>query len=430
MDYDLIVKDVTIIHKNGTISGKTNIYIKNGRIEKVGPTEEGCATETVAGDGLFATPGFVNLHAHSPMNIFKGIAEDVTIEDWFNREIFPYESRLTGEDAYWGASLAIAEMIDNGVTAFADHYFFADQISAAVLDAGIRGDIAATIFGIAADFQTQLAAAAAVIERRNGQSVRLNLRMGPHAPYTCPPDRLRVIIRSAQQLDVGIHIHVSETKQQVDESIRSFSKTPLALLSECGGMELPTIIGHGLWLRDEELSFLNARTYLAVCPKTYLKLGMGFGILWEKYKDLPLAIGTDGAASSNTLSPMEQARLFGLAGKFICNQPEEYTLTGIWRMLMRGHDALNFQTGEIAAGYKADLLLWDLNQTNTAPVYNPLAAIIYSADSRNIIHSLVEGKFVKRCGQVQMDTAYILKQVSRIQERLLQYGKGAAKQQY
>jgi 5-methylthioadenosine/S-adenosylhomocysteine deaminase len=430
MQYDLIFKNAVIIDANGEISEQTNIYIKNGRIEKVASAFEGTAAEIADCSGFFVTPGFVNLHVHAAMNLLKGIAEDVNIEQWFNREVFPYESRLGQSDIYWGTLLAIAEMIDNGVTAFADHYFFGDQISQAVVDGGIRADIAPTVFGVARDFEEQLAAVSAMIERNNGTSGRVSFRMGPHAPYTCPPEQLKAIIHRARELQVGIHIHVSETSEQVAESIRMYGRTPFALLYESGGFELPVIIGHGLWLQSEDVQYLNNRTHLAVCPKTYMKLGMGSGTLWERFDSLPLCIGTDGAASSNSLSPLEQARLFALAGKWMRNEPEQFTLKQIWRLLMRGHEALNFHTGKISPGYAADLLVWDLAQTNTAPVYNPLASIIYSADCRNILHSIIAGKFVKKNGKIQMDTGLIINQVRKIQNGLLQSGKGRANIKY
>ncbi|TCL65892.1 5-methylthioadenosine/S-adenosylhomocysteine deaminase [Hydrogenispora ethanolica] len=432
MEYDRILQDASIIDEDGLITAKASLCLKDGRIAKLAPElgDADHAPEIIDCRGLWVTPGFVNLHVHSPMNLFKGLAEDVQIHDWFNREIFPYESRLTGDDVYWGALLAIAEMTEYGVTAFADHYFGADQICRAVLDGGIRAEIAPTLFGMAPDFRQQLEESTALIERRQYSHPRLSLRMGPHAPYTCPPETLRQIVDRAKELQVGLHIHVSETAQQVEECRLLYRKTPFAYLHDAGGFELPVLIGHGLWLQDEDLAYLNDQTYLAVCPKTYLKLAMGSGAIWRHSQRLPLAIGTDGAASSNSLNPLEQARLFGLVGKFIAGDAEKYPLEQIWQILMRGHQALPFHSGRLEPGYRADLLIWDLRASLTAPLYNPLAAIIYSAESRQIVHALVGGEFVKKHGKVLLDTGPILEAVQKIQARLLRDGKGRAEVRY
>lgn len=426
----MILKNGNIIYEDGRIEKRINIYIHNGKIEKIGDIDSELKCEIYDCTGLYITPGLVNLHAHSPMNIFKGIAEDVNINDWFNREIFPYESKLDGIDVYWGSMLAIAEMLDNGVTSFADHYFFADRICDAVLDSGIRADIAPTVFGIGEGFENQLDEVSRLIEEKKSADSRLKLRMGPHAPYTCPGDKLKIIVDRAKELGVGIHIHVSETIDQVEESVKHYGKTPFEILYDAGGFEVPAIIAHGLWILDGDLKYISRNSYFAACPKTYMKLSMGRGNIWSIFDKIPLCFGTDGAASSNTLSPLEQARLFALSGKFIADSAEKFVLEEIWKCLMRGHEALGFNTGKIAEGYDADLLVWDLNRINTAPAYNPLAAIIYSADSTNILHSMVEGKFVKKDGKVELNITEILDKVKKSQQGILERGKGKTSVNY
>jgi len=296
---------------------------------------------------------------------------------------------------------AIEEMIDNGVTAFADHYMYADRICDAVIKTGIKADIAPTIFGTAKDFSETLDNCSELISKRNGRHARLQVRMGPHSPYTCPEDTLKAIIDRGKELGVGIHIHVSETCEQVKQSIEKYSKTPFQILNEAGGFDIPCIVAHGLWIWDEDRKYLNDKTYLAVSPKTYMKLSMGTGYLWDRSRELPLCTGTDGAASSNTLNPLEQAKMFALTGKLI-KASTEFDLRFMWKMLMRGHEALPFNSGKVKEGYAADLVVWDFNTCNTAPVYNPLASLLYSVDSRNVLHTFIDGKPLKKDGKVQM----------------------------
>jgi len=329
----IILKNGTIIDENGNIIKNTNVYIENGKIEALSQNDyiETTDYQTIDCTEYYITPSFVNLHAHSPMNILKGIAEDVTIDDWFNKKIFPYESKLRSEEIYWGTMLASVEMINNGVTAFADHYFSQDSVYKAIDDIGIRGDIAPTIFGLADDYKIQLQEAEKFIKSYSGKNSKINLRLGPHAPYTCPGKILKEIVDTAKSLDVGIHIHVSETKEQVEDSLKQTGKTPVEILYDSGAFDLDTIIAHGLWTTKDDLKYLNNNVTFALCPKTYMKLSMGQGNIYELKDKINYSFGTDGAASSNTLSPLEQARLFALNGKFISGSSEKFDTLEIWR---------------------------------------------------------------------------------------------------
>ncbi|KUO72536.1 MAG: cytosine deaminase [Clostridia bacterium BRH_c25] len=425
MEHDLLLRNAAIIDENGDILRNRSICIKAGVISKITEGNESCtAKEIIDCTGLYISPGFVNLHTHSPMNIFKGIAEDVSIADWFNREIWPYESKLTGDNVYCGALSAIGEMLDNGVTAFADHYFYADRICDAVLETGIKADVAPTVFGMDEGFKTALEDVSKLIIQKNGISTRLKLRMGPHCPHTSPGDTLKAAIDRAKDLGVGIHIHVAETWGQVQESLEKYGCTPFERLNNAGGFDLPCIVAHGLWIQEDDRKYLSPETYIAACPKTYMKLSMGSGHLWEESGKLPLCTGTDGAASSNTLDPLEQTRFFGLVGKFINNDSTGFDLIYLWKMLMRGHKALQFRSGRMSEGYSADLIVWDLTSCGTAEVYNPLAAIIYSASSKNIINTIIDGKLLKKNGKVQIGNAEALNKLSDLSRNIKDRGKG------
>ncbi len=429
MKEKIVLKNGNVIDENGIVTEKVNVYISSGKIEKI-INENIEGYEVIDCTDNYITPGFVNLHTHSPMNIMKGIAEDISIDNWFNEKIFPYESKLTEEDVYWGAMIACAEMINNGVTAFADHYFAQESVYKAVEDMGIRADIAPTVFGLSEDFEKQLNDAINFVEKYQGKNDKINLRIGPHAPYTCPGDKLTKIINEAKRLNVGIHIHVSETKEQVDDSIKNTGKTPIEVLYENGGFDVDVIIAHGLWTTKEDLKFINNKTFFAFCPKTYMKLSMGEGNIYDLKDSINYSFGTDGAASSNTLSPLEQARLFSLNGKFINNNAVDFKTLDVWKSIMNGHNALKFNAGKIKEGYDADLLIWDLNKPNTFPVYDPLTSIIYSSDSDNIKCTMVRGEFLKFNGKLKSDIPDVLKHVKSIQENMIQRGKGKSKVEY
>lgn len=426
----ILLKNGNIIDEDGNLEKNLSIYIDNGKITGISREEEHEGYEVIDCTGLYVTPGFVNLHTHSPMNMLKGIAEDISIDNWFNEKIFPYESKLTTEDVYWGTVIAAAEMINNGVTAFADHYFCQESVYRAVADTGIRGDIAPTIFGLADDYKQQLKNAVSFVEEYQGKNSRISLRLGPHAPYTCPGHKLKEIVDTAKELKTGIHIHVSETKEQVEESIRLTGKTPIGVLYESGGFDIDVIIAHGLWTTKGDLKYISDKAVFAFSPKTYMKLSMGQGNIYELKNEINYSFGTDGAASSNTLSPLEQARLFALNGKFISGTATAFETKEIWRQLMKGHDALKFNTGKIAEGREADLLIWDLDAVNTFPVYEPLTSIIYSSDASNIRYTMVQGEFLKYDGILKADIRSIISKAGKVQKEILERGKGKSKVSY
>ncbi len=423
-----LLRNATIINNDCSLDRNRDIYIEDGKISRIVNSRDNALVsddyDIVDCSEYYVSPSFVNLHSHAAMSIFKGIAEDVTIDDWFNKEIFPYESKLTESDVYYGVKLAILEMLDNGVTAFADHYFSQNSVLQAVLDSKIRADIAGTIFGLAPNYKEQLEDVKKFIIKNRNVSNRVNLRLGPHAPYTCPNPILTEIINTAKEINAGIHIHVSETKEQVDNSYKETSKSPFEVLYESGGFELDTIVAHGLWVQEDDLKYLNDKSFFAFCPKTYMKLAMGVGNIYKLKDKINYSFGTDGAASSNTLSPLEQARLFALNGKLLQNNSEEFRIKEIWKNLMNGHNALKFNTGKIETGYDADLIIWNLKKSNTYPIYNPVASIIYSSNSNNVLYTMVEGEFLKYDGKLMLNERETLNKISEIQSGILERGKG------
>lgn len=418
-----LFKNVMIITHEGEILTNQDVLVSGGLIESVG---ENIQTEAEVFDcaGKVMTPGFCAMHVHSPMNIFKGIAEDVHIDDWFNREIWPYESKMTEEDIYWGAKLACAEMMNNGITAFADHYFKSDVIAKSCIECGIKADIAYTIFGFGGDCTAELKLAEDFVNQYQNHNL-IAPRLGPHSPYMCSKDVLKTIVSKAKELNCGIHIHVSETDRQVQESKELHQgQTPFDVLAECGGFEVPCIVGHGLWVEENDLNYYNDRVCTAVSPKTYMKLGMGKGQLWKYWGKMNLVSGNDGCASSNSIDVLEQIRLFALLGKWE-DQAEKYTLKEMWKILMRSHEYLNFNSGKIVAGYSADFNLFDLTKCSVAPLYNPLAAILYSAQPAiHITETLIQGEFVKKDGKLLVDEAEISSQASRCAKEIYARGKG------
>lgn len=434
MEKTVLLKNAGLLDEEANCILNQNVYVQEGKILKILPaaedTESIHADETIDCSKYYVSPGLANLHTHTAMNIFKGIAEDVTADAWFNEMIWPYESKMTDEDIYVGTLMGIAEMINNGVTVFADHYFGEEQVLKAVKETGIRGDLAPTLFGMTPDFHERLAQVKAFIQEHRNDSDRISFHMGPHANYTCPSLTLKEIIDAAKELNLPIHLHVSEEDVQVEKAREETGLTPFGILYEAGGFDCKVLIGHGLWIEEEDLKYLRDDTWFAFCPKTYMKLASGKGGFFDYYKQLNYGFGTDGAASSNTLNPVEQARLFGLMGKYQERNSAAYTATEIWQHLMASHQAFPFGSGRLKEGAPADLVIWDLYQPDTFPFYSPISAILYSSNSQNVKYTMVAGEFLKYNGKLKIDTKTLMQEAVRLQKALLERGKGKAQVAY
>lgn len=434
MEKTVLLKNAELLDEEANCILNQNVYVQEGKILKILPaaedTESIHADETIDCSKYYVSPGLANLHTHTAMNIFKGIAEDVTADAWFNEMIWPYESKMTDEDIYVGTLMGIAEMINNGVTVFADHYFGEEQVLKAVKETGIRGDLAPTLFGMTPDFHERLAQVKAFIQEHRNDSDRISFHMGPHANYTCPSPTLKEIIDAAKELNLPIHLHVSEENVQVEKAREETGLTPFGILYEAGGFDCKVLIGHGLWIEEEDLKYLRDDTWFAFCPKTYMKLASGKGGFFDYYKQLNYGFGTDGAASSNTLNPVEQARLFGLMGKYQERNSAAYTATEIWQHLMASHQAFPFGSGRLKEGAPADLVIWDLYQPDTFPFYSPISAILYSSNSQNVKYTMVAGEFLKYNGKLKIDTKTLMQEAVRLQKALLERGKGKAQVAY
>ena len=426
--------NATFITHAGECLSHRDIYIEGGRIAKIcesgTPVQGAAPSDTVDCSSYFVSPGLVNLHAHTAMNLCKGIAEDVSAETWFNDMIWPYESRMTDRDIYTGTLLGIAEMLNNGVTAAADHYFGEKQVLRAAKEAGIRMDIAPTVFGMTPDYRDRLAQVSAFIQNHREDSPRITLRFGPHSDYTCPGETLHEIVDAAKRMRLPIHLHLSETELQVAQSLERTGKTPFQRLYDAGGFDLPVLVAHGLWVTEDDLSLINDDTWFAFCPKTYLRLASGRGGFFEHSDRLHYGFGTDGAASSGDVNALEQARLFAMLEKFERNDATLRPAPEVWRRLMAGHAVFGAGTGKIEENAPADLVIWDLQTPDTMAYYHPVSAILYAANSANVRYTMVEGEFLKYDGRLKMDFAQVAREAMALQRELLARGKGQARVYY
>jgi 5-methylthioadenosine/S-adenosylhomocysteine deaminase len=440
--FDLLIQDAHIlsVSPDGEVSVLRNhdITIEGNRISAVEPAgmiEAGRAGEIIPANGMLAMPGLINTHSHVPMVIFRGLAEDVSLETWFNEYMWPLESNLQEEDVYWGMLLGLAEMIEAGVTSVADHYFYMDQAASAVEEAGTRAALGWAVFGDQG--KAMLDRTAQFVERWGGAAGgRITTWLAPHAPYTCDDDFLRASAARARELDAGIHIHVAETVGQTQASLEKRGITPIRVLEETGVLERPTILAHAVGATAADVQLLaNYPAGVAHAPKTYLKLAMGTApVVAFREAGVPVGLATDGAVSNNTLDVWESMRLMAMTQKQAQASPEAMTIPQVLHTATRGSAQVIGQADQIGAlepGYLADLILVDMRGLHVQPLHSITASLVYATRASDVQTVIVDGKVIMRDRQlVTLDKAEIAEQVAQSMQRLARRVPGKRIQVY
>ncbi|ATB27606.1 amidohydrolase [Melittangium boletus] len=426
-------------HGTLSIARDQDILIQGSRIAAIRPTGTPLEPQVTVLEGqrMLAIPGLINTHAHVSSVLFRGLAEDVSLERWFNDFIWALEGNLTEEDVYWGAQLGLIEMIESGVTTVADHSFFMDQVARAVEEAGTRAQLGWTSFSSRGP--AALAETAAFAQRwKDGAGGRISTRMAPYSPYTCDDGTLRATVEHATRMGVGIHIHAAEEMNQTLASANRRGRTPIQVLKDTGVLGVPTLIAHAGGLMPQDLDLLarhRAHVGIAHAPKTSLKLGMGLAPVRALRKArVPVGLGTAGAASNNTLDLLESLRLLALTQKHDALDPEVMPVAEALDIATRGGAAalgLGAQLGTLAPGYQADIVLVDIQGTHWQPPHNLLAGLVYSARASDVQTVMVEGRVLMKARQLlTIDKVRVLEEVSRRMERLARLEPGSRIQRY
>ncbi|MFC1851837.1 amidohydrolase family protein, partial [candidate division CSSED10-310 bacterium] len=381
--------------------------------------------QVINAHGMVALPGLINTHAHVPMVLFRGLAEDVDLETWFNEFMWPLESNLEAEDVYWGMLLGLVEMIEAGVTAVADHYFHMDQAARAVEKAGTRAALGWAVFGDQGE--SMLEQTARFVERYQGAAQgRITTWMAPHAPYTCSVEFLRSTATWARKLNVGIHIHASETKAQTEASLAKTGLTPIQILEKTGILEQPAILAHACGVTEQDIKLLaHYKCGIAHAPKTYLKLAMGSPPISTFIQvGIPVGLATDGAVSNNTLDVWESMRLMAMVQKHETGRAEDMTIGQTLNIATRGSARvfnLFDRIGHLAPGYLADLILVDMTGAHNQPLHSISANLVYSTRPSDVQTVIVDGNVIMQDRQLlTLNKKEIIQNVNNSMKRLAQ----------
>jgi 5-methylthioadenosine/S-adenosylhomocysteine deaminase len=421
-----VLRDVTAIVDGAVLAGTVSLRIEGTKVTAISsdPLAPREGEAVIEGKGKLAIPGLINAHTHLPMVLFRGLADELRFEEWWRERIRPIEETLRPEDVYWGSLLGLAEMIRSGTTALADMYFHTDAIGEAVEEAGVRAVLSYGV--VASDLDSrgeeELRRAEAVLARWNGKGEgRIRGAVSPHAVFTCGEAVWREAIELAREHDVLLHTHLAETRDEVEWCRKERGATPAKYLDRIGAFTVPTLAAHCVHLDEEEIRLLADRDVTAVhCPKSNAKLGAGIAPVESMRRaGVRVALGTDGAAANNRLDMVEEMRMAALLQKGAREDASALPAReALWMATRAGGEGLRIGGGTLTVGSEADLVLIDLEQVHTLPVYDPLSALVYAALASDVTDVMVGGRFLLRDGELlTIDEERVKKEVKRLSKR-------------
>lgn len=425
----LLIENISIVPMTADnyLIEKGYIVIADNKIEEVGegeaPTDH--YNQRLDGTNQMVLPGFVNTHTHAAMTLLRGYADDLPLMEWLENKIWPMEAKLTAEDVYWGTMLAIIEMIKSGTTCFADMYFFMDDVARAVEQAGMRAVLARGMVGVGPENEQAINESRELVGKWNGKANgRINFILGPHAPYTCPPDYLRRVMRLAEELEVGIHIHLAETAGEIADINRIYGKSPVAHLESLGLFKHQVLAAHCVHISEQDIEILaKYQVGVAHNPESNMKLASGIAPVPEMLKaGIPVALGTDGASSNNNLDMLQEMRTCALLHKVNTLDPTVIPAYQALQMATtNGAQALRLDSeiGQIKAGMKADIILVKVDEAHFIPCYDLVANLVYSGQASDVNTVIIDGNIIMQDRVIKtINEKEVLAQAKRVGAKL------------
>ena len=416
----IMIENALVVLPEGTedVIRETSLYVEGDRITGIGEKPAGfTADKVIDGTDKLVIPGLINCHTHSYMSFMRNVADDLSFMDWLFGTIDPIEQQMTDEDTYWGANLAIIEMMKSGTTCFNDMQMNIHQTTRAVKESGMRAVICRGLVGSGNDEAGQSRLRQAYEERDAAADCdRLTFKLGPHAPYTCDDEFLKIVAAEAKKENMGIHVHLSESESEISQIQEKYGCTPIALAEKCGIFDVPAIAAHCVQVTDEDIAILKRKNVSVVTnPASNMKLGNGFAPI-AKMLDagVNVCLGTDGAASNNCLNMFHELSLLTLIHKGTGKTPQCVSAKEGFRIAtINGAKALGLEKeiGSIEVGKKADLAILDLNTPSLTPRNNLIAGLSYSANGSEVDTVIING-------QITMENRKLL----TVDEKLV-YGK-------
>ncbi len=405
-----------------------SVAVKGDTIVGVGPKTTLSSRTIIDARNCIVLPGLINTHTHAAMVYFRGLADDLPLQKWLTRYIWPMEARyVRGPMVREATELAGLEMIKSGTTLFNDMYFFEDEAAAAAKKIGIRAVLGKALFNFPGPDgkspQGRLRSAQQFVEKWSADSL-VRPAIAPHAPYTCSADLLRETKKLADAYKVPYHIHVAESKDEVEESKKRHGLTPLAYLEKLGILSNTMVAVHCCWLTDGDIRLMNEyEVGVAHCPQSNMKLASGEAPIARFLTEgIKVGLGTDGAASNNNLDMIEEMDSAAKLQKVMFRDPTVLSARAVVAMATIGGAkvlGLEHELGSLEPGKKADIIIVDLEKPHLVPLYDPYSHLVYAAKGSDVKTVIVDGKIIMENYQVlTVDEEKILSTAKKFCARL------------
>ena len=404
MNNTILIKNALILNPNNFENKKQSLLIKDDLIAEISDEiNDSDVDKIIDAEGKILLPGLINTHTHLSMTLFRGLADDLSLDSWLNDHIWPMEANLNGDYCYIGALLGAVELIKSGTTTFSDMYFYMEDVARAVDDAGIRAVLSYGMidFGDAERREAEIKENMALFEACNGMADgRIKVFFGPHSPYTASEELLIKVRELADEHNIGIHIHVSETQKEINDSLDEKGLRPFEYLEKIGFLGPDVVAAHCVWLSDEEIEIIKKHDVkVSHNPCSNMKLASGIAPVSKLIEnDICVSIGTDGASSNNNLDLIEELKTASLLQKVSTLDPKVLTSDEAIEMAtIKGAETLGLsdEIGSIEVGKKADIILIDTNSANMVPDSSSLSSnVIYSANGSNVDTTICNGKIL------------------------------------
>ena len=399
---DIVIKNTVVvtIDKEKPILKDYSVGVEDGKIVEISKKITGETEHVIDGKGKLLMPGLVNGHTHLSMTLLRGVADDLALMTWLQDHVWPIEAKMEESHIKAGADLGIVEMIKSGTTCFNDMYWHMEIVAKSVENSGMRAVLSTPLLDVMGPEQRGklLHGGEKLIKTLKGHKT-ITPSLGPHAPYTCSEEMLHKVSDLQEKYDVRVHMHVSETEDEVNNMKNDRGKRPFEYLDGIGFLNEQMVAAHGVWVNENEMEIMKNRGVSVVHnPVSNMKLAVGVAPVPEYLeKGIVVGLGTDGAASNNSLCMFEDLKIAALLHKLHSKNPEilsakkslEIATLGGARAL-----GLGDKIGSIEVGKQADLILIDLNKPHLTPFSNPVSHLVYSARGDDVSHTIVDGKIL------------------------------------
>ena len=405
----MIFSDITIIDENFAVREHQFVGVKDGRVAYVGAAEPKEDFGSVySGKGKLLMPAFYNAHTHSAMTLLRGYAENMNLQDWLNTKIFPFEAKMVGSDIYTGVKLAMAESIRSGIVSSTDMYYWLDDAGRAVAEAGCKMNLSNAVLcfddSSFEDLPAYKIACDAYKNWHGAADGRILTDLALHGEYTSTEKVARGLAALAKEQGVHLHIHAAETKSEAAEcKVRRNGRTDIEYLADCGLLDVPATLAHCVWIEESDMDIIREKgATVATCPVSNMKLASGIANVPKMLeKGVNVALGTDGVSSNNSLDLLADAKTMALAARVKQMDPAVLTPQQVLYAMTRagalsqGRD----DCGLLKEGFKADLVVMDIDAPNMQPVHDLRNNIVWSGSNANVVLTMCDGRVLYKDGE-------------------------------